>query len=145
MFQIQGDANVRLKRKTLARNLNERYSAESVKRIIFMDEKDFTYEIARNRQNDRVHGTQKMEIPPARLYHETSRFTKKVMVSAVISRKVIGHRKPRTNKNGREGFGTDTMLRVDKCPLVLEVKVTVSQRQPRMEEEALDGTDTMLE
>jgi transposase len=79
------DANARLKRKTLARNLNDRYSAESVKRIVFTDEKDFTYEISGNRQNDRVYGTRKMEIPPARLYHETSRFTNKVMVSVGIS------------------------------------------------------------
>jgi hypothetical protein len=72
------DTNVRLKRKTRARNLNDRYSAESVKRIAFTDEKDLTYEIARNRQNDRLYGTRKMEIPPARLYHETSPFTKKL-------------------------------------------------------------------
>jgi hypothetical protein len=51
---------VRLKRKTRARNLNDRYSAESVKRIVFMGEKD--YEIARSRQNDRVYGTRKMEL-----------------------------------------------------------------------------------
>jgi hypothetical protein len=55
------DANVRPKRKTRARNLNDRYSAESVKRFVFTDEKDFTYEIARNRQNDRVYGTRKMD------------------------------------------------------------------------------------
>ena len=56
-----------------------------MKRIVFTDEKDFTYEIARNRQNDRVYGRKKKDIPPTRLYHETSRFTKKVMVSAGVS------------------------------------------------------------
>jgi hypothetical protein len=57
-----------------------------VKRIVFTDEKDFSYEIARNQQNDRVCGTRKMEITLARLYcEETSRFTKKVMASARIS------------------------------------------------------------
>ena len=41
--------------------------------------------MARNRQNDRVYGKWKREIAPNRLYHETSRFTKKVMVSAGVS------------------------------------------------------------
>ena len=42
-------------------------------------------EVARNRQNDRVYGKRKRDIAPNRLYHETSRFTKKVMVSAGVS------------------------------------------------------------
>ena len=79
------DQNVRQKRKTRSRNLNDRYSAEDVKKIVFTDEKDFTEEIATNRQNDRVYGSKKMEIPPSRLYHESSRFSKKVMVSAGVS------------------------------------------------------------
>ena len=41
--------------------------------------------MARNRQNDRVYGKRKRDIAPNRLYHETSRFTKKVMVSAGVS------------------------------------------------------------
>ena len=53
------DNNVRQKRKTRSRQLNDKYSAEDMKRIVFTDEKDFTYEIARNRQNDRVYGRKK--------------------------------------------------------------------------------------
>ena len=53
--------------------------------MIFTDEKDFTIEVARNRQNDVVYGHKKKEIPVVRLYHETSRFSKKVMVSAGVS------------------------------------------------------------
>jgi len=79
------DQNVKQKRKTRSRNLNDKYSAQDVRRIVFTDEKDFSYEVARNRQNDRVYGKKKKEIPPSRLYHETSRFTKKVMVSAGVS------------------------------------------------------------
>ena len=44
-------------------------------------------EVAQNRQNDRVYGKRKRDIAPNRLYHETSRFTKKVMVSAGVSSK----------------------------------------------------------
>ena len=61
------------------------FTAEKVKNIIFTDEKDFTLEVSRNRQNDRVYGKRKRDIAPNRLYHETSRFTKKVMVSAGVS------------------------------------------------------------
>ena len=50
----------------------------------FTDEKDFTIEVAWNRQND-VYGHKKKEIPVGRFYHETSRFSKKVMVSAGVS------------------------------------------------------------
>ena len=62
-----------------------RFTAEKVKNIIFTDEKDFTLEVARNRQNDRVYGKRKRDIAPNRLYHETNRFTKKVMLSAGVS------------------------------------------------------------
>ena len=79
------DEKVRSKRKTRCRLLLNRFTAEKVKNIIFTDEKDFTLEVARNRQNDRVYGKQKRDIAPSRLYHETSRFTKKIMVSAGVS------------------------------------------------------------
>lgn len=79
------DQNVRNKRKTRCRRLNDRYSTADVKRIIFTDEKDFTLEVPKNRQNDRVYGKRKSDIPPSRLYHESSRFSKKLMVSAGVS------------------------------------------------------------
>ena len=53
-----------------------------MKKLVFTDEKDFSYEVVRNRHNDRVFGAY---IPSSRFYHETSRFTKKVMVSAGVS------------------------------------------------------------
>ena len=53
--------------------------------MIFTDEKDFTIKVAWNRQNDIVYGHKKKEIPVSQLYHETSRFRKKVMVSAGVS------------------------------------------------------------
>ena len=81
------DEKVRSKRKTRCRLLLNRFTAEKVKVIILTDEKDFTLEVARNWQNDRVYGKRKRDIAPNRLYHETSRFTKKVMVSAGVSLK----------------------------------------------------------
>ena len=76
---------MRSNRKTRCRLLLNRFTAEKVKNIIFSDEKDFTLEVARNRQNDRVYGKRKRDIAPNRLYHETSRFTKNIMVSAGVS------------------------------------------------------------
>ena len=77
---------VKQKRKTRSKKLYSRYSKQDVKRLVFTDEKDFPYEVARNRQNDRVYGRKKKEIPNTRLYREISRFTKKIMVSAGVSR-----------------------------------------------------------
>ena len=71
------DEEVRIKRKTRCPLLLNRFTAEKVKNIIFTDEKDFTLEVALNRQNYRVYGKRKRDIAPNRLYHETSRFIKK--------------------------------------------------------------------
>ena len=79
------DEKVRSKRKTRCRLLLNRFTAEKVKNIIFTDEKDFTLEVARNQQNNSVYGKRKRDIALNGLYHETSRFTKKVMVSAGVS------------------------------------------------------------
>jgi transposase len=79
-------ANVREKRKTRCQQLLARFSSEArMKKIIFTDEKDFTFEVARNRQNDRVYGRKKKQVASNRLYHESSRFTRKLMVSAGVS------------------------------------------------------------
>ena len=79
------DGDVKQKRKTRSKNLYGRFSAADVKKLVFTDEKDFPFEVARNRQNDRVYGKKKTAISTKRLYHECSRFTKKIMVSAGVS------------------------------------------------------------
>ena len=56
------DEKVRSKRKRRCRLLLNRFTAEKVKNIIFTDENDFTLEVARNRQNDRVCGKRKRDI-----------------------------------------------------------------------------------
>ena len=80
------DETVKKKQKTRSKNLDKRFTKKDVERMIFTDEKDFTIKVPRNRQNDVYgHTCKKKEIPVGRLYHETSRFSKKVMVSAGVS------------------------------------------------------------
>ena len=81
------DETVKQKRKTRSKNLDKRFTKNDVERMFFTDEKDFTIEVARNRQNDLLYGHKKKEIPVGRLYHETSQFSKKVMASAGVSRR----------------------------------------------------------
>ncbi|XP_041364266.1 uncharacterized protein LOC121379682 [Gigantopelta aegis] len=81
---LRRDEKVKQKRKTRCKKLDDKYSTKDVEKMIFTDEKDFTVEIADNRQNDRVYGRRKKDIFVKRLYHETSRFAKKVMVSARV-------------------------------------------------------------
>ena len=46
--------------------------------IVFTDEKDYSLDITKNRQNDCVYRpSKKADIAPIRLYHESSRFSKK--------------------------------------------------------------------
>ena len=71
------DHRVKEKRKTRCRRLLESISKRDVRKVIFTDEKDFTLEVSKNRQNDRVYGRQrKRNVSPARLWRETSRFSK---------------------------------------------------------------------
>lgn len=79
------DKTVQQKRKTRCKRLDDKFLKTDVERIVFTDEKDFTVEVARNRQNDRVYGKEKKDISVDRLYHETSRFSRKIMVSAGVS------------------------------------------------------------
>ena len=79
------DETVKQIRKTRSKNLDKRFAKKYVERMIFTDEKDFTIKVAWNRQNDVVYGHKKKEVPVGWLYHETSRFSKKVMVSAGVS------------------------------------------------------------
>lgn len=79
------DDKVKGKRKSRCRKLLDKFSTSDVRTIIFTDEKDFSVEIAKNHHNDAIYGTSKKDIPVSRLYHESSRFSKKIMVSAGIS------------------------------------------------------------
>ena len=51
---------------------------QSSVRVFFVaDEKDFTLENAKNRQNDIVDGAKKSDISSKRRFHETNKFSKK--------------------------------------------------------------------
>ena len=78
------DQDVRSKRKICCHNLNDRFLASDVKRIIFTDEKDYTLEIAKNQQNNCVCGQQRRDIHPSRLYYESWRFLRKATVLAEV-------------------------------------------------------------
>ena len=52
--------------------------------LVFTDEMDFTLEIVKNCQNDRVYGPSK-DIAPNRVYHELLRLSKKIMAFALVS------------------------------------------------------------
>ena len=67
--------------------LSERFSNKrSVEKCVWEDEKDFTLEVPLNHQNSRVYGkNQKGGISDDRLFHNTNRQSKKVMVSAYIT------------------------------------------------------------
>ena len=59
-----------------SRILSEAFNAQDFKMMCFQDEKDFTIQIPRNSQNDRVYtfGT-KYDIEPARLFHHSNKFS----------------------------------------------------------------------
>ena len=81
------DETVKQKWKIRSNNLDKRFNKKDVEQMIFTDEKDFMIEVVRNHQNDVVYGHKKKDLPVGRLYHETSRFSKKVMLSAGVSMK----------------------------------------------------------
>ena len=70
--------------------LLNRFSVYSLPRLAFQDEKDFSLQVCTNRQNNRVYGRGlKENIAPQRLFHEGNKFSKKLMVSAVVTWKGV--------------------------------------------------------
>ena len=68
--------------KKLLRNFND----ADMEKMVFQDEADLTLQIPINRQNNRFYSlSKKNEVHPSRLYHATSTFSKKIMVSAAVS------------------------------------------------------------
>lgn len=60
---------------------------DDVPLLVFYDEKDLTLERPINKQTDRVcgRGGTKRDVSPERLFHHTSRFSKKLMVCGAVS------------------------------------------------------------
>lgn len=80
-------AGAKQRRSERADFLYASLTAEDIPRIVFYDEKDLTLERPINRQTDRVCGVgvNKRDVSPERLFHETSRFSRKVMVCGAVS------------------------------------------------------------
>ena len=86
----QMTAGCRQRRTTRAGNLCKRFTKHHLPRLAFQDEKDFSLQVKANRRNNRVYGRGlKRDIAPSRLFHEGNKFTKKVMVSAVVTWKGV--------------------------------------------------------
>ena len=68
----------------------QRFPTHSLPHLVFQDEKDFFLQVPTNRQNNRVYfNGPKKDMQPERLYSKGNKFSKKVMVSAVITWKGV--------------------------------------------------------
>ena len=80
----------RKRRAERAGKLLQRFSIHSLPRLVFQDEKDFSLQVPTNRQNNQVYfNGPKTDVEQERLYSEGIKLSKKVMVSAVITWKVL--------------------------------------------------------
>ena len=86
----QMNSACRKRRAECAEKVLQHFSIHSLPRLVFQDENDFYLQVSTNRQNNRVYfnGTKK-DVQLERLYSKGNKFPKKVMVSAVITWKVI--------------------------------------------------------
>ena len=80
----------RKRRAERAGKLLQRFSIHSLPRLMFQDEKDFSLQVPTNHQNNRVYfNGPKKDVQTERLYSKGNKFSKKVMVSAVITWKSV--------------------------------------------------------
>ena len=64
--------------------LLQRFSFHSLPRLMFQDEKDFSFQVQTNRQNNRVYfNGPKKDVQLERVYNEGNKFSEKVMVSTL--------------------------------------------------------------
>ena len=86
----QMNSACRKRRAKRAGKLLQRFSIHSLPWPMFKDEKDFSLQVPTNCQNNQVYfnGPQK-DMQPERLYNKGNKFSKKVMVSAVITWKGV--------------------------------------------------------
>ena len=80
----------RKRRAKRAGKLLQRFSIHSLPRLVFQDEKDLSIQVPTNRQNNCVYfNGPKKDVQPKRLYSDGNIFSKKVLVSTVITWKVL--------------------------------------------------------
>ena len=78
------------RRAERAGKLLQRFSIHALPQLMPQDENNFFLQVPTNRQNNRVYfNGPKKDVQPERLYSEGSKFSKKVMVSTVITWKVV--------------------------------------------------------
>ena len=78
------------RRAKRAGKLVQRLSIDSLTRLVLQDEKGFSLQVPSNCQNNRVYfNGPKKDVQPEHLYREGNKFSKKVMVSAVINWKGV--------------------------------------------------------
>ena len=76
----------RQRRILRSQSLLESFNQDDVTLMCFEDEKDFTIQLPRNRQNDRLYTAGlKRDVNPDRLFHKSNKFSEKLMVSCVVS------------------------------------------------------------
>jgi hypothetical protein len=81
------NASARARRSERADFLRCSLTEHDVPNLVFYDEKDLTLERPINRQTNKVcgQGVLKRDVSPERLFHQTSRFSKKIMVCGAAS------------------------------------------------------------
>lgn len=81
------NASAQQRRAERAEFLRASVTEQDLPFMVFYDEKDLTLERPINRQTDRVcgQGVRKRDVSPERLFHQTSRFSKKIMVCGAVS------------------------------------------------------------
>ena len=82
----QMNSPCRKRRAERAGNLYQRFSIHSLPRLMFQDEKVFSLQVPTNHQNNRVYfNGPKKDVQLEHLYSKGNKFSKKVMVFAVIT------------------------------------------------------------
>ena len=86
----QMNSACRKRRSERAGELFQSFSIHSLPWLVFQDEKDSSLQVQTNRQKNRVYyNGSKKYVQPERLYSEGNKFSKKVMVYAVITWKIV--------------------------------------------------------
>ena len=86
----QMDSAYRKRRVERAEKLPQRFYIHSLPRLVFQDKKDFSLQVPTNRESNRVYfNCPKEDVQLERLYSEVNKFSKNVMVFAVITWKGV--------------------------------------------------------
>ena len=86
----QMNSACRKRRAERAGKLLQHFSIHSLPQLVLQDEKHFSLQVPSNRQKNRVYfNAPKKDVQPESLYSKGNKFLKKVMISTVITWKVV--------------------------------------------------------